>query len=209
MVFDVGETLLCEDGAWTSWAHWLGVSPAVFFAALGATIARRADHRQVLTLVRPELDFEVERRKKSAAGQGWSFTKEDLYPDAIGCLEQLRAAGLTVGMAGNQPAPMEAELRGLRLPVDFIGASGRWGVSKPSPEFFERVVEEAGVEPSHVAYVGDRLDNDVLPAQQAGMLAVFIRRGPWGVIHATWPEVSEADASVESLDELVELLLGG
>ncbi len=34
--------------------------------------------------------------------------------------------------------------------------------------------------PSEVLYVGDRLDNDVLPAKSAGMQAVLIRRGPWG-----------------------------
>lgn len=33
-----------------------------------------------------------------------------------------------------------------------------------------------------VAYVGDRLDNDVLPAQEAGMVGIFLRRGPWAYL---------------------------
>ncbi|MGH9098837.1 MAG: HAD hydrolase-like protein, partial [Acidimicrobiales bacterium] len=41
-----------------------------------------------------------------------------------------------------------------------------------------------------VAYVGDRLDNDVLPAKAAGMFAVFIRRGPWGHLHARRAEAA-------------------
>jgi FMN phosphatase YigB (HAD superfamily) len=57
-----------------------------------------------------------------------------------------------------------------------------------------------------IAYVGDRLDNDVLPAKAAGMFAIFIRRGPWGYLHATRPEASEADARIESLLELPSLL---
>ena len=53
-----------------------------------------------------------------------------------------------------------------------------WGRRKPSPEFFARVVQAAGLPPEQIAYVGDRLDNDVLPAADAGMTSVFPRRGP-------------------------------
>jgi len=97
-------------------------------------------------------------------------------------------------------------LAGLGLPVDFIASSERWGVNKPSPVFFDRVVAEVGLPARSIVYVGDRLDNDVLPAKRAGMRAVFIRRGPWGIVHATWPEVAEADARIESLAEVPALL---
>jgi FMN phosphatase YigB (HAD superfamily) len=33
-----------------------------------------------------------------------------------------------------------------------------------------------------VLYVGDRLDNDIRPAQAAGMATALLRRGPWGHI---------------------------
>ena len=36
-------------------------------------------------------------------------------------------------------------------------------MEKPSPEFFDRIVVEAGLEPGSILYVGDRLDNDVRP----------------------------------------------
>src|SRR5207302_1722010 len=76
----------------------------------------------------------------------------------------------------------EAILRSLHLPVDVVGTSDAWGVEKPSPGFFARIVDEAGCEPSSVLYVGDRTDNDVGPAQAAGLATAFIRRGPWGYI---------------------------
>jgi hypothetical protein len=38
------------------------------------------------------------------------------------------------------------------------------------------------------------------------MWAVFLRRGPWGHIHAAWPERDQAHASIERLDELPVLL---
>jgi FMN phosphatase YigB (HAD superfamily) len=97
----------------------------------------------------------------------------------------------------------------LGLAVDFIASSARWGVEKPDPAFFRRIVVESGVAPNQIAYVGDRLDNDVndvLPAIAMGMTGVFVRRGPWGVIHATWPEVARADLRLENLEELPEAL---
>ena len=52
-----------------------------------------------------------------------------------------------------------------------------------------------------MAYVGDRPDNDVRPSAAAGMRAVWLRRGPWGVITA---EAPGASLQVRSLAELVE-----
>jgi len=54
--------------------------------------------------------------------------------------------------------------------------------------------------------VGDRLDNDIRPALAAGMVTVFLRRGPWGYIHAAHPDVTRAHLRIESLDELPERL---
>jgi FMN phosphatase YigB (HAD superfamily) len=51
--------------------------------------------------------------------------------------------------------------------------------------------------------VGDRVDNDVLPSIAAGMRAVWLRRGPWGVIQRL-PERARPVLVVDTLDELVE-----
>ena len=63
------------------------------------------------------------------------------------------------------------------------------------------------VRPAEIAYVGDRVDNDVVPAATAGMVAVFLRRGPWALLHARRPEASVARLTIDSLDELPEALL--
>jgi FMN phosphatase YigB (HAD superfamily) len=55
-------------------------------------------------------------------------------------------------------------------------------LAKPSSEFFARVVEEAGCSRESILYVGDRPDNDIAPAQRAGLATAWIRRGPWGYI---------------------------
>jgi len=48
-------------------------------------------------------------------------------------------------------------------------------------------ISRDGCAPTEIAYVGDRLDNDIPPALAAGMIAVFVRRGPWGWIDAPTP----------------------
>jgi HAD superfamily hydrolase (TIGR01509 family) len=202
VVFDVGETLVDESRMWGEWADWLGVTRLTFFAALGAVIAAKQHHNQVFTLVRPGIDLLRERGERQARGSLTRIERRDLYPDAVPTLARLRAAGLLIGLAGNQPADAEAEIRALGLEVDFVASSARWGVQKPDPAFFRRIVVESGVAPDQIAYVGDRLDNDVLPAIAMGMIGVFVRRGPWGVIHATWPEVGKANLRLENLAEL-------
>jgi beta-phosphoglucomutase-like phosphatase (HAD superfamily) len=107
---------------------------------------------------------------------------------------------------GNQTARAEQLLRGLDLAADWIGTSVGWGVEKPAPAFFAKVISESGYPPEQVAYVGDRLDNDVLPALAAGMVAVFLRRGPWGYIHARHPDAQRAALAIRSLEELPQLL---
>ena len=84
--------------------------------------------------------------------------------------------------------------------MDYVASSQRLGVSKPDPAFFGALVAAAGCEPPQAAYVGDRVDNDVLPAKAAGMVAVHVRRGPWGYLQ----DASVADVRVDSLAELPE-----
>jgi FMN phosphatase YigB (HAD superfamily) len=81
--------------------------------------------------------------------------------------------------------------------------SDEMGVAKPAAAFFARALELMGSPPAtDVAYVGDRMDNDVLPAMAARMRAVWLRRGPWGVIQEP-PPGSRPALTVASLDELV------
>lgn len=200
VVFDVGETVVDETRMWGEWADWLGVTRLALFAALGAVIAARKHHREVYELVRPGIDI---ARERIARGDGMTRIEvRDLYPDAVPCLMSLRAAGYKIGLAGNQPADAETQIRALGLAVDFVASSARWGVEKPDSAFFRRIVTDSGAAPDQIAYVGDRLDNDVLPAVDAGMAGIFLRRGPWGVIHAAWPEVARATRRLETLDEL-------
>jgi HAD superfamily hydrolase (TIGR01509 family) len=119
---------------------------------------------------------------------------DDWYPDARPCLERLRAGGYRVCACGNTPAFVEQELAPL---VDAVASSEGLGVWKPAPAFFERVAELAGLPPAKIAYVGDRVDNDVLPALRAGLVAFHLRRGPWGRLQQTPQGVVAVDSLLE------------
>ncbi|MGB3328756.1 MAG: HAD family hydrolase, partial [Thermomicrobiales bacterium] len=124
------------------------------------------------------------------------------YPDGIAAMDAIQRRGLQIGIAGNQPSGVVEQLAGLDLPLDLIASSSTLGVSKPDPRFFEQIASQLHLAPNEIVYVGDRLDNDVLPALSLGMHAVFIKRGPWGYIHATWPQAHRVAYTIASLAEI-------
>ena len=202
VVFDVGETLIDETRIWTAWADYLGVPRLTFLATLGASIARGGDHRDPFQLFRPGFDVEAEIVRFRSEGHESVFAAEDLYPDALECLRALAAAGYRIGVAANQPAEAAAVIRSFGIELELVGMSAAWGLHKPDPAFFARIARELALPPAAIAYVGDRVDNDVRPAHAAGMTAVFVRRGPWGWIQAGAADPAEADLVVGGLAEL-------
>ncbi len=204
--FDVGETLINEARIWRGWAEWLRVPHDEFMASLAEAIRKNQRFITVFERFRPGFDLAREQAARLEAGVPNRFNYDDLYPDAFGCLQQLKTEGYFVGIAGNQTHQAEATLREFKLPCDFLTSSASWGVEKPDPEFFNKVIDVAGVPAGEIAYVGDRVDNDVLPARAAGMLAVFLNRGIWGTVQATWPDASRAHLVLNSLEPLPSLL---
>jgi HAD superfamily hydrolase (TIGR01549 family) len=209
VVFDVGETLIDETRIWSRWADRLGVSSFVLMGALGGMAALDRSHSEAFQLVRPGLDIEAEMaawERDEPHSLRNHFDADDLYPDVREAFKALREAGYQVIVAGNQPARAYDALVAMDLPVDSVHTSEGWGVSKPAPEFFAKVAAITGREPAEILYVGDRLDNDVLPASRAGMRTALLRRGPWGYLHAERPQARAADMIVDDLPALLPAL---
>lgn len=186
VVFDIGETLIDETMMWTRAASAAGVTPFTLMGVLGATIAQGRHHDDT---------WEILGVEHPAA----TWDADDWYPDAVPCIERLRAAGYRVCAAGNTPRFVEDEVA---RRVEVLGSSERWQAWKPDPAFFDRIVASVGVEPAKIAYVGDRVDNDVIPALGGGMVAVHLKRGPWGHLQEPPPEALR----IASLDELPAVL---
>jgi FMN phosphatase YigB (HAD superfamily) len=77
------------------------------------------------------------------------------------------------------------------LPLfDVVLLDSQAEVSKPDPAMYRLALEQARVDPQASLMVGDRLDNDVIPARRVGMRAVLLWLGatqkgwespdPWG-----------------------------
>ncbi|MEU3028762.1 HAD family hydrolase [Streptomyces incarnatus] len=206
IVFDVGETLIRDDRYWTSWADWLNVPRHTMSALVGAVVATGHDNADAIRLLRPGIDLDAEYRAREAAGRGEHLDEDDLYGDVRFALSALRQAGIRIIIAGNQTARAGQLLRSLDLPADLIATSAEWGVAKPQPEFFQRVIEVAEAPSAHTLYVGDHPSNDVRPAKAAGLRTAHLRRGPWGHFWADDPKtVAAADWRIDTLMELVSL----
>ena len=198
---DVGETLIDETRIWSTWADELRIPRLTFLAALGAVIERGEEYRDVFPVFGVD-DWQLRLAAVEAVYGG--FQQHDLYPDVLRAIEGLRAAGYRIAIVANQPAARADELRAIGIDAEVMAMSETMAVSKPAAAFFDRALELMGSpHPGDVAYVGDRIDNDVRPASAAGMRAVWIRRGPWGVIQHVGDGPQPA-LTIDSLDELLE-----
>lgn len=214
MVFDVGETLVDETRIFARWADRFGIPHMAFFGTIGGVLATGGSLTDGFRLLVPGFDLAAESarwRAEDPDGEREHFGEGDLYPDVRPAFGAMRAAGLSLLIAGNQPPEAGSTLSAMELDVDGIGISDDWGVSKPDPEFFDRVLSLAeaarpGVAPGEILYVGDRVDNDVLPAQRAGMRAALLRRGIFGYRHAATEDAGRADAVLDDLHQLHDWL---
>ncbi|MER8014514.1 HAD family hydrolase [Streptomyces griseoluteus] len=206
VVFDVGETLVRDDRYWASWADWLGVPRHTLSALVGAVVAQGRDNADALRLLRPGIDLAAEYTAREEAGLGEHLDETDLYDDVRPALTALRQAGVRVVIAGNQTARVGELLRDLDLPADVIATSGDWGVAKPRPEFFHRVLEVAQAPAERTVYVGDHPANDIAPASAAGLRTAHLRRGPWGHLWADQEAAGATDWRIDSLMDLVDVV---
>lgn len=128
-------------------------------------------------------------------------------PDARPMLEELRAAGLRVGVLSNTIWPREWHVGFFErddvydlIDGDVYTSEIPW--TKPSPRAFRAAMEAVGVsDPAACVYVGDRLFDDVWGAHNAGLRAIHIPLSniPAGQVGHT---EGEPDASVTSLADV-------
>jgi HAD superfamily hydrolase (TIGR01458 family) len=76
---------------------------------------------------------------------------------------------------------------------------------KPSPAFFEEVVSMLGTGSGRTAMVGDDVENDVLGAQDAGLVGILVRTGKFSP--SDLDRVSgRPDQAIDSIADLPDLL---
>lgn len=80
-----------------------------------------------------------------------------------------------------------------------------FAITKPDPRYLQQIAERAGASCEQCAMVGDRIDNDVVPAHHLGMRAVRIRVGIHAIQQPRTPdEIPDAElASVCGLADAI------
>lgn len=201
VVLDIGETVVDDTRNFSTWASRLGIPVHTFSALLGQIRASGGRTDDVEYAVHTVLGH-----PSAGPRTPYLFTRDDLYDDVEPALQALRRLGLRTILAGNQAEQSIEHLRVINLPVDEIVASATLGAQKPSLDYFTQLADRFGGPLSSFLHVGDNPANDVLAAQQAGMAALHIRRGPWGIFGAyTNPEYA-ALPSIRSLLEIAPIL---
>lgn len=110
-----------------------------------------------------------------------------------------------LALAGNQPVQIKDFLQsqGILQYFEYSLVSEELKLSKPDPLFFQIILEHLGVQPKEAVMVGDRLDNDILPAKRLGMKTIRLLVWPFSLQEARMPE-EQPDLTIESLSELTE-----
>ena len=132
--------------------------------------------------------------------------KEILFAGTAQMLEKL-AAEYRLGILANQPADTRRRLLrdGILRFFQICLLSDAEGYAKPDPAFFAFACQKADCPPQEIIMIGDRLENDIAPAQQTGMQTVWMRQG----MHAVQEPQKIAvfpDHTVHSVQELCGLL---
>jgi FMN phosphatase YigB (HAD superfamily) len=204
VVLDIGETVLSDTRLYATRARRAGIEPWAVGALVGSLRerpgSRPLDEILLRALAPGSAASPVEDDYVPA-------TEENLYPDVQGVLRALRRRGIRTALAGNQPNGVADDLRALSLPIDFVLTSSEAGVKKPDPDFFEQIVSCSGAVRERILYVGDQVRTDVVAATDAGLNAVHLVRGPWGLLDADDPDVARlALGQVTGLDQVLDMI---
>jgi HAD superfamily hydrolase (TIGR01662 family) len=105
----------------------------------------------------------------------------ELYEDVLPVLDDLRGAGLKLGLVSNSARDVREFARHHALDIDAGISSFHHGKTKPHASIFRAVLELLEVEPPEAAMVGDTLEDDIEGARALGMRAVLVDRLGLGV----------------------------
>jgi HAD superfamily hydrolase (TIGR01662 family) len=108
---------------------------------------------------------------------GWArHDNFELYEDSLPVLEELRRAGLKIGLVSNSARDVHAFARHHALEIDAGISSFHHGKTKPHSSIFRAVLDLLEVAPEDAAMVGDTVEDDIEGALALGMRAVLVDR---------------------------------
>jgi HAD superfamily hydrolase (TIGR01662 family) len=184
-----GPELMPEGYVRCAERHGLVLDPARYQAARDAALVDLKRH--------PELDHDEEIwvafTERVVLGMGgskpasydvaaeltsrWQLHENfELYEDVLPVLDELRGAGLKIGLVSNSARDVREFAQHHALAIDAGISSFHHGKTKPHASIFRAVLELLEVEPHEAAMVGDTVADDIDGALALGMHAVLVDR---------------------------------
>ena len=197
--FDLGATLVDESDVYKSRCQFairqLGIDPAEF-----------------MNKVYEEAKISPTPIKTAAKAYGvalpeWDNSLEKLYEAAYSVITGLYGK-YKLGIIANQSLGTQERIDnwGIGKYFDVVMASAESGCAKPDLRIFKMALQKAKCEPNEAVMVGDRLDNDIVPAKELGMKTVWVRQG-YAVYQSIDDERKRPDYIVDSINEIIGLKL--
>ena len=150
-------------------------------------------------------DLEVARALDVTLSK-WHSEDEVLYENASQCLEIIKKK-YKIGIIANQPfgTVERLEKHGILQHIDLVIASAEEGVAKPDKRIFETALERSGCKSENAIMIGDRIDNDIVPAKSLGFHTIWIKQG-FGQYWKVTCEQEKPDYTVTCLSDIILIL---
>jgi putative hydrolase of the HAD superfamily len=137
-----------------------------------------------------------------------NFYHREMRPEVPAVLETIREMGYKIGLISNVSSrgqvPENLEKYGIRQYFNPIVMSSVYGRRKPDPAIFHYAARLANVPVSQCAYVGDRIQRDILGAKRAGFqLSIQIVHD---FKHGEIDSGATPDVVIHDMTELVDIL---
>ena len=199
LFFDVGSTLIDESLAYEnrlrSIAKIANVTyEYVYETAMGFYRQNKKGDLETMKLLN------VERPE-------WRQEDEVLYEDTEACLKKL-SNKYKIGVIANQSLGTAERLDkfGILQYIDLVIASAEEGVAKPDKRIFEIALKRTNCKPEQAVMIGDRIDNDIVPAKKLGMNTIWIKQG-FGRYWNISSDEEKADYEVDNLIDICNIVL--
>ena len=197
--FDLGATLVDESDVYKSRCRF-------------AIDQLNIDQEEFMNKVYEEARISPTPIRNAAKAYGvalpeWDNSLEKLYDAAYSVITGLYGK-YKLGIIANQSLGTQERIDkwGIGKYFDVVVASAEAGCAKPDLRIFQMALQKAKCEPNEAVMVGDRLDNDIVPAKELGMKTVWVRQG-YAIYQSIDDERKRPDYIVDSIDELIGLKL--
>ncbi len=136
----------------------------------------------------------------------WDNDLEYLSDDTSFVLSEL-SKKYNIGIIANQSLGTKQRLEkwGILNYIDLVVASAEEGVAKPNPDIFRIALSKAQCDAQSAVMIGDRIDNDIVPAKAVGMRTIWIKQG-FAQYQKAKNDFEKADFTVNELTQILKIL---